>query len=268
MSSKQQDEARGVGGETRGQSGGEGLVVPRGAVSLLLSAVSEGGLKADPAAERLWKSVGVCLDVPSSLRKATVKRLGVVDRVCERFLRRNPGGLVVSVGSLLGTRGQRVGRGRWLDVDPPAIAQMRREELGARPGYRQVALDLEEPDAWLRRLGRRAGPLLVVLEEPLLSMPERALGAWLDGVASHLPAGTELVVPADRRWALGIAAHGGQGGEGALVHCGQTITYWPGLRRSPLEGEGDLREELDEVRRLSILLRAQWVPSLLVLRLR
>lgn len=258
--------------EAQGQARAEpqedpGVTVPRAALALLQAAASEEEvLGEDEAAGRLLDEVGGCIDTAPALLRATARRLAVVDLLCRRFLARTPGGLVVSVGSLLGTRAQRVGRGRWLDVDPPAVAALRRDTLGRRPGYRQLGASLTEPASWLRSLGRRGRPLLVILEEPLLALPDPALDALLDGLAAHLPEGTEVVAPTDRRWALGTLEQ--HGNRPVLVRCNHTLSYWPRLQRDELPpGEEALAAALEETRRAAFLLRCRWVPSLLHLRM-
>lgn len=100
----------------------EGMVVPR--LALLALQIAGGGanpLGEDPAAERLLAEVSARVDAPLPLVQATARRVAVVDQLVRDFRGRNPGGLVVSVGSFLGTRGQRLG-GRWIDVDTPEFA--------------------------------------------------------------------------------------------------------------------------------------------------
>ncbi|MCS6902349.1 MAG: hypothetical protein RMJ98_22155 [Myxococcales bacterium] len=115
----------------------------------------------------------------------------------------------------------------------------------------------------MRSLGRRGRPLLVLLEEPLLALPEPALVSLLDGIAAHLPKGTEVVAPTDRRWALGTLAQ--RESKPLLVQCNHTISSWPRLLRRPLEAE--LGAAFEELQRLSYLLGKQGVPSLMPLYL-
>jgi hypothetical protein len=241
----------------------EGMAVPR--LALLALQIAGGGgspCGKDPAAERLLAEVTARVDAPLPLVQAAARRVAAVDQLVGDFRRRYPGGLVVSVGSFLGTRGQRLG-GRWLDVDTPDFAAFRQEVLGRRPGYRQIAASLAEPEPWLRSLGCRGRPLLVLLEEPLLALPGPALGPLLDGIAAHLPDGTEVLAPTDRRWALGTLVQ--QGSNPVLVQCNHTISSWPRLLRRPLEA--GLAVTFEELQQLSYLLGKQGVPTLLPLRL-
>jgi O-methyltransferase involved in polyketide biosynthesis len=157
---------------------------------------------ADRAAEALVERVGLRAGM---FRDEELKPLVLVamtlDVVLEQRLAQRPGLTVVHLGGGLSTRPLRL-RGlarRWIDVEEPAAAEMKRELWGEWPGYSLV--DCEPGDTrWVDALAEAPERrLLLVSESGLLEASPGDFHAVLDAVAHRLPRGTELLFAHDRR---------------------------------------------------------------------
>lgn len=159
-----------------------------------------------------------------------------LDVALEHRLSQRRGQTVVHLGGGLSTRPLRL-RGlasRWIDVDEPAVAEMKRELFGERPGYRSVACDLGDT-RWVDALAEGSpGRLLLVSESGLLEASPGDFHAVLDAVAHRLPRGTELLFAHDRRHPIRPAEQGPSllvdrpSGQGERLHIG-----YPRLRHVP-----------------------------------
>ncbi|TCK20271.1 class I SAM-dependent methyltransferase [Pseudonocardia endophytica] len=128
---------------------------------------------------------------------ATVLRGAVFDHWVREFLDAHPGGTVVELGAGLNTRAERLaGRGggrvdaTWVDVDLPAVAELRRELL---PGTerRLVAGSVLDED-WLDVAREMPAPYLLVSESVLTLLPEQGVQRIVFTAGSILPGATLL----------------------------------------------------------------------------
>jgi O-methyltransferase involved in polyketide biosynthesis len=133
----------------------------------LLDAVDEPfEMPAGPAAEHAARHV----------EQERALRAKCLDQAVRAFCAAHPGGTVVALGEGLETRFWRVddGRVRWIDVDTPAVVDLRRRLLPEHPRVRLIPLSPRGP-GWLAGIdadARRRGVLVVA--ERLPSDPRRA----------------------------------------------------------------------------------------------
>lgn len=107
------------------------------------------------------------------------------DALVAEFLARQPDGVIVNFGCGLDTRAERVDNGRavWLDVDLPAVLELRARLLGVAP--RHQALVSDDGLRWMDGLGayRRRAVLLVAEGVLMFLEPEhvrRLVGALFE----------------------------------------------------------------------------------------
>lgn len=91
------------------------------------------------------------------------------DQVARHFLNKYRDGLVVSMGSGLDARAQRIGYtpiagGSWIDLDVPEVVSLRRALLPKSPGVSDLDVDLNNID-WLDQLPWRQGQPALFLAE-------------------------------------------------------------------------------------------------------
>lgn len=192
----------------------------------------------DRAAEALVGRVGLRRELfgDDELRPLVLVAM-TLDVVIEHRLsvRREVG--VVHLGGGLSTRPQRLKTlaSRWLDVDEPGQAEMKRELFGGWVGYAQVGCEPGDT-SWVDRVASWEQPLLLVSESGLLESCPGDFHAVLDAVSHRLPAGTELLFAHD--WRHLVEPFGAErsllvrrtGGQGASLQ----IRY-PRLRFVPQE---------------------------------
>lgn len=107
---------------------------------------------------------------------ATVLRGAVFDHWVQEFLDAHPGGTVVELGAGLNTRAERLaGRvdANWVDVDLPAVAELRRDLLPGA-GRRLVAGSVLDED-WLDVARELPAPYLLVSESVFTLLPEQGV---------------------------------------------------------------------------------------------
>lgn len=143
----------------------------------------------------------------ASMRGSVVRALWF-DWTITRFLTAFPQGLVVSMGSGLDARAQRVGCvpvgcGAWIDIDVPEVIALRQSLLPPAESVRDMAADLGETD-WLPSLGWREGQPAMFLAEGVLMYLERDraenLIAAISATAARLNARLELVFDYASPW--------------------------------------------------------------------
>lgn len=128
---------------------------------------------------------------------ATVLRGAVFDHWVREFLDAHPGGTVVELGAGLNTRAERLSGGRdgrvdanWVDVDLPAVAELRRELLPGTEG-RLVAGSVLDED-WLDVARGLPAPHLLVSESVLTLLPEQGVQRIVFTAGSMLSGATLL----------------------------------------------------------------------------
>ncbi|WP_168356222.1 class I SAM-dependent methyltransferase [Lysobacter enzymogenes] len=94
----------------------------------------------------------------------------------------------------------------WLDIDFPAVIQLRRELLPQRLGlYRTLATNVMEPD-WIGRLDRDR-PVLVIAEGLFPYLDEWRARELVRRLVEHFPQGGQLLCDVYNRLALRLLRH-------------------------------------------------------------
>jgi O-methyltransferase involved in polyketide biosynthesis len=125
------------------------------------------GLCSDPYAVETLEKIEYdfhALKVPKKTRVLMALRSRILDEVTRDFLVRNPGAVVLSLGSGLDARYARVrGYGRWYDLDFPEVAALREKLLPAID--EQTNLPSSVTDwAWLDQVPSSGAAALVIAE--------------------------------------------------------------------------------------------------------
>lgn len=216
------------------------LALPRAAARVLAACASSKQLCVELSfRDRLSERIFDCLGgdyrhFSASELRCTAYRTLVVDQLARHFFERAPGALGVGVWPLLGTRGHRLDGARWVDVDSPAVARLRRHLLPERAGWMQLAGCLCN-SAWVDAVcGKRNRQMLLVLDESVLPLEGQALIQFLDDVSRRVVAGSELVIAFDARALLRPASSSqlSPALELVLPHSrgGESIARYPRLR--------------------------------------
>ena len=132
---------------------------------------------ADPAAEAIAARLACDLtpfEADREMLRGLVERSLILDQLLRDFLNHHPDAQVLSLGSGLSTQFERLDNGQlqWLDVDLPAVAELRRTLFPPHPRRRLVSASVAEA-GWTSILGDRQGPTFVVAEGLLMYL-ERA----------------------------------------------------------------------------------------------
>ncbi|WP_052954899.1 class I SAM-dependent methyltransferase [Microvirga vignae] len=132
---------------------------------------------ADPAAEAIAARLACDLtpfEADREMLRGLVERSLVLDQLLRDFLKHHPDAQVLSLGSGLSTQFERLdnGRLRWVDVDLPEVAELRRTLFPPHPRRHLVIASVTEV-GWTSRLGSLQGPTFVVAEGLLMYL-ERA----------------------------------------------------------------------------------------------
>lgn len=254
------------------------LALPRSAVRTLAACASSSELcpeleLRDRVAARLFADLGGSREAFANgeLRCAAF-RSQVVDQLAQNFFERHPGALGVGVWPVLGTRSHRLGSERWLDVDAPPVAELRRKFLPARAGWSQQASCLCNAAAIVSMAGASKQPRLFVLDESVLPLNAEVMGGVLDAISREASSGSELVLAFDARAplrpvlpfrakpALELVMRGPAGEE--------TLARYPRLRFAGSEGytEG-LRCSLEGINAVATLQGGIGAPALAHLEL-
>lgn len=152
----------------------------------------------DELAERMFQRLGGDLSLfePCELRAAAF-RTHVVDELTSYRLADMPLALGVGVWPLLGTRGHRLRGRRWVDVDAPDVAELRRQLLPQRQGWLQLSSCLCNA-SWLHAVaGKEGRRVVLVLDESALPLSVETMMRFLDGISLHGSVGSELIVAFD-----------------------------------------------------------------------
>ncbi|MCJ2188276.1 class I SAM-dependent methyltransferase [Novosphingobium beihaiensis] len=144
---------------------------------------------ADPAAEQ----VGAALDFDparfsddrASMRGSIV-RAQWFDAVVRRFIAANPAGLVISIGSGLDTRANRIAPPEgidWIDIDFPEVTALRERLIPPLDRVRSMAADGTAVAEWAPALPWHPGRAVLVLAEgvSMYLTPQQA-ESWLQGL--------------------------------------------------------------------------------------
>jgi O-methyltransferase involved in polyketide biosynthesis len=120
------------------------------------------------------------------------------DDVVASFLREHPGGTIVNLGCGLDTRYERVdnGQARWLEVDLPAVIELRRKLLpeNERRRFHACSIDQLSPEV-IEQFSSR--PILFVAEGVLMFLAETDVHRLIMQLCAGFP-GSKLVFDAVR----------------------------------------------------------------------
>lgn len=158
---------------------------------------------ADPWAEAML----AMLDVdPTGFDERTLRiateRTVIIDGLVRRFFERNPHGLAIALNAGLCTRFSRLDNGtlRWVELDPPCVAEFKCAHRLGPPSERHVIARCCSIacTGWMDCL-RHAGdvPTLLVAEGALERQPPGVVDAFLTSASARLAKGTELILDHD-----------------------------------------------------------------------
>jgi O-methyltransferase involved in polyketide biosynthesis len=152
------------------------LLIPLAARALARHLFPDQGF-ADPAAEAIAARLAYDLtpfEADRDMLWGLIERSLVLDQLLRDFLNHHHDAQVLSLGSGLSTQFERLDNGRlqWVDVDLPAVADLRRTLFPPHPRRRLVIASVTEA-GWTSILGELHGPTFVVAEGLLMYL-ERA----------------------------------------------------------------------------------------------
>jgi O-methyltransferase involved in polyketide biosynthesis len=131
---------------------------------------------------------------PSTAVTTIALRIRHFDRVVTTFLEREPDGIIVSLGCGLSTRRSRVDNGtmRWVDLDLPAVIQLRQCYFEDTERFRSIAKSVLELD-WMDQLPDDPGERYLFVAEGLFPyLPEDGIRDLVTELHRRFP-GAELV---------------------------------------------------------------------------
>ncbi|WP_334185723.1 class I SAM-dependent methyltransferase [Novosphingobium sp.] len=146
----------------------------------------------DTAAEEVGNAIGfdpARFSSDKASMRGCVARGQWFDRVVSRFLAAHPDGLVVSIGSGLDTRANRVNlpeRADWVDIDFPEVIALREAYVPPLPNAIAIAADGTNVASWAERTGWRDGrPVIVIAEGVSMYLQPSDAEAWLRGLIAQ-----------------------------------------------------------------------------------
>ncbi len=172
-----------------------------------LEAGRAGGAFEDPRAAELVSAIDYPFvdrfgTDPVGLSQFIGLRARSFDAVVRDVLVRDPDAIVVALGEGLETQFWRVdnGRVRWLTVDLPETAEVRRGLLGEEPPRRRLYAGSALDDGWLDEVGERPGDRVVIVAQGLLMyLPPPGVRALIVRCAERFDGGV-LVFDTVPRW--------------------------------------------------------------------
>lgn len=154
------------------------------------------GMIKDPVAETIFEKLDHDFSPYRKLQEDqtfTALRIRQFDRYVIAFLQKYPAGTVVSMGSGLDTRFERVDNGkvRWFDLDLPEVIETRRQFLKESPRNRFIAKSVFD-FSWMDTVAKSKNPTLFISEGVLVYLdPEKVKSLVLE-LAKRFK-GSELV---------------------------------------------------------------------------
>lgn len=141
----------------------------------------------------------------------SVYRSSIFDGWAARFLRENPAGTVVELGTGLNTRFDRLDNGtlHWIDLDLPDSIALRRQFFSDRERYRMLAGSVLDND-WFDVIADSPAPYLFLSEAVLIYLNGDQVRSALTNLAQRFPgsliafdtAGEKMVSGQDRNRSL------------------------------------------------------------------
>lgn len=140
---------------------------------------------AEQIASRLGFDPGRFSDDRGSMRGSIVRALWF-DHVARGFVSECPDGLVISIGSGLDTRANRIAPPaavRWVDIDFAEMTALREELVPPLPNVRNVAADGTNVAAWANAVDwKDRQPVLVLAEGVSMYLDPASGEAWVRGL--------------------------------------------------------------------------------------
>lgn len=226
---------------------------------------------ADPVAEDVLARVAVETDRFDEARlRASALRTMLVDELVRHFFARHPGGLGVALFSGLSTRFARIDDGalRWVEIDVPAVAGLKRRVLDPCERHVLAACNAVECAGWLRLLEQVDDvPTLLVAQGGLLREHPCMRDAFFARAVRHLPPGVEIVLDHDVRAPLRPASFGRAAASLEVSDGAGAWTRYPRLRFVPPSEYGTrLAWDLEGLNGVSRLAGGRGLPSVVHVR--
>lgn len=224
----------------------------------------------DPAAEELRSRLDVPDDVgvdETALRGALLSTMAI-DGIVKHFFERHPDGMAVALHPGLCSRFSRLDNGglQWIDVDPPAIAELKCRLLRTPARHVIAAACSLTCKGWVKALSTAHDVPMIVIHQGA-SKGSAAFVPLFDQIVRTMPSGTEYVVDYDARLPLRPASPAAQAGRRAGTSLelpapgGMTVRY-PRVRFVPQTEYGAaLQSEIDGINSLSRLFQGRFVSS-------
>ena len=114
-------------------------------------------------------------------------RAKLMDEEIRKFIKKNPDGVIVSLGSGLDTRFYRVDNGkiRWYDIDFPEVITLRKQLIGEHPRVTSVSKSMLDA-SWPEEIDREGKKLLVISEGVIMYLEEEEVKKLLALMADGL----------------------------------------------------------------------------------
>lgn len=224
----------------------------------------------DPTASEIARALDIDvahrLDDPAPLRRSLAVTM-LVDAIVSRFFDEHPDGLAIGFHQGLCTRFSRIdnGRLRWIDVDLPAVAEMKRALLPACARRSITDCASERCTCWLETLGVAEDVPTIIVAQRSLCRADAATAVLL-AASRFLSARTEVVLDYDVRLPLRRSATRTNACLEIPLPDG-SIERFPRLRFVPLdEYPIDLAHDMRGLNGVSRLFRGRSVRSVAHLR--
>jgi methyltransferase (TIGR00027 family) len=215
--------------------------------------------------------------LPISLTRHIALRARYYDRATASFIRNNPGGVVVSLGSGFDTRYWRLSDSPWnyIEVDLPAVMAAKRAVLGERISYPLIGGSVLE-ESWLDEISTRQTENILFLAEGLLMyLPPEQVKRLFQTMAERFSNTTFMFEVVHRKYTQGVwkkvverkmrrnlGSEAGTSFQYGVTQAGEVERYHPAIR---LETEWSYFEEpeikpafLRLFRGLPLMTRTQW----------
>lgn len=160
---------------------------------------------ADAAAEEVGRAIGfdpARFAGDRASMRGCVARGQWFDQVVQRFLQDHPDGLVVSIGSGLDTRANRLrppAGADWVDIDFPEVIALRDAYVTGLPNVTMVAANGTRVSDWAESIAWREGrPVMAIAEGVSMYLQPDEAQAWLRGLIAQAEArGSSLTLALD-----------------------------------------------------------------------
>ncbi len=161
------------------------------------------------------------LRVPEKTSVTLLIRARKLDELVREFLAEHPDALILHLGCGLDSRCLRVGvqAGQWVDLDMPAVIELRRAFYEETAHYHMIASPVDEL-TWLDQVEGRDHPTLIIAEGLLMYLPESEVKRLLLALQARFP-GAQIAFDAFSKFTTDrIQAHPSLHKTGAQIRWG------------------------------------------------